>query len=138
MSENKHTPEPWQVFEDDPRAIVTKENPMLSLLSVGEDGLAIMYEEADARRIVACVNACAGISTENLEDNVPIKELARRYNETLKQRDELLAALEQFATWGRMQHKAQSKGGHATFDMLLLKDEIDLAEAAIASVKGQK
>ena len=37
MSENKHTPEPWQVFEDDPRAIVTKENPMLSLLSVGED-----------------------------------------------------------------------------------------------------
>ena len=56
----------------------------------------------------------------------------------LKQRDELLAALEQFATWGRMQHKAQSKGGHATFDMLLLKDEIDLAEAAIASVKGQK
>ena len=54
-----------------------------------------------------------------------------------KQRDELLAALEQFATWGRMQHKAQSKGGHATFDMLSLKDEIDLAEAAIASIKGQ-
>ena len=54
----------------------------------------------------------------------------------LKQRDELLAALEQFATWGRMQHKVQSKGGHATFDMMALKDEIDLAEAAIASVKG--
>lgn len=54
----------------------------------------------------------------------------------LKQRDELLAAMEQFVTWGRMQHKAQSKGGHATFDMMALKDEIDLAEAAIASVKG--
>ena len=27
-----------------------------------------------------------------------------------QQRDDLLAALEQFATWGRMQHKAQSKG----------------------------
>lgn len=52
------------------------------------------------------------------------------------QRDELLAALEQLATWGRMQHKAQSKGCHATFDMMSLKDEIDLAEAAITSVKG--
>ena len=46
-----------------------------------------------------------------------------------------LAALEQFVTWGRMQHKAQSKGGHATFDMLSLRDEIVLAELAIASVK---
>ena len=50
-----------------------------------------------------------------------------------QQRDELVAALEQFATWDRMQHKAQSKGCHATFDMMSLKDEIDLAEAAIAS-----
>ena len=57
-------------------------------------------------------------------------------DDVVKQRDELLAALEQFATWGRMQHKAQSKGCHATFDMMALKDEIDLAEAAIASVKG--
>lgn len=53
-----------------------------------------------------------------------------------KERDELHAALEQFATWGYMQHKAQSKGGHATFDMMSLRDEISLAEAAIKSVKG--
>lgn len=55
-----------------------------------------------------------------------------------KQRDELLAALEQFTTWGRMQHKAQSKGCHATFDMMALRDEIELAEATIASVKEKK
>lgn len=55
-----------------------------------------------------------------------------------KQRDELLAALEHFATWARGQHKAQSKGGHATFDMMMLRDEIDFAEAAIASVKETK
>ena len=53
-----------------------------------------------------------------------------------RQRDDLLAALEQFATWGRMQHKSQSKGCHSTFDMMLLRDEIELAEAAIASVKA--
>lgn len=58
-----------------------------------------------------------------------------RCDALMKQRDELVAALEQFATWGRMQHKAQSKGCHATFDMMALKDEIDFAEAAIASVK---
>ena len=106
MSENKHTPEPWQVFEDDPRAIVTKENPMLSLLSVGEDGLAIMYEEADARRIVACVNACAGVDTAWLETMAKVGGFAvmnqyiAAYNQAAaaimaeKQRDELLAAAE--------------------------------------------
>ena len=76
-------------------------------------------------------NWCAGCSPDNCSG-------CGTFYEIKKQRDELLAALEQFATWGRMQHKAQSKGGHTTFDMLLLKDEIDLAEAAIASVKGQK
>jgi hypothetical protein len=50
--------------------------------------------------------------------------------------DELLSALERFATWGRMQHKAQSKGGHATFDMMSLSDEIGLAEHTISRVKG--
>ena len=93
MSENKHTPEPWQVFEDDPRAIVTKENPMLSLLSVGEDGLAIMYEEADARRIVACVNACAGISTGHLE-KYGLPDFAQKISDLVQQSDELLAAFE--------------------------------------------
>lgn len=68
--------------------------------------------------------------------NTLIADLQSENAELRKQRDELLAALEQFATWGRMQHKAQSKGCHATFDMMALKDEIDLAEAAVARVKG--
>ncbi|WP_425968232.1 hypothetical protein [Aeromonas dhakensis] len=34
------------------------------------------------RRIVACVNFCAGISTENLEENEKLPWLAERYNET--------------------------------------------------------
>lgn len=52
------------------------------------------FKGNDARRVVACLNACEGISTENLEDNKPIIELANDYNVLLKQRDELLAALE--------------------------------------------
>lgn len=53
--------------------------------------------EANSRRIVACVNACEGISTENLEDNKPIIELANDYNAVLKQRDMLLDVLSKTA-----------------------------------------
>lgn len=43
---------------------------------------AIRSDRVDdnARRLVACWNACRDISTENLEDNAPVKELAHRYN----------------------------------------------------------
>lgn len=90
MSESKHTAEPWQyhrgqlfVNEHEGQLVIGECNTNFPELSV-----------ANARRIVACVNSCAGISTENLEDNLPVKELADRYNAVLKQRDELLEALE--------------------------------------------
>ena len=41
--------------------------------------------EANARRIVACVNACEGISTEHLINNLPIRELVARHNEALRE-----------------------------------------------------
>lgn len=50
-------------------------------------------ETENARRLVACWNACEGISTENLEDNAPVLDLARRYNKAIRQRDQLLEAL---------------------------------------------
>ena len=156
MSENKHTPEPWQVFEDDPRAIVTKENPMLSLLSVGEDGLAIMYEEADARRIVACVNACAGIDTELLEiieDND--KTLAGVIANVEKQRDELMAENKQLRKdaeryrvlrYSEYQLDEDDPSVSDSFFNQYFGEELDAAvdelksrfDSAIAIVKGQK
>ena len=47
----------------------------------------------DKRRTDACLKACKGISTQNLEDNVPFLELARRYNVVLRERDALRAKL---------------------------------------------
>ena len=91
-----------------------------------------LAEEIDKNE--GCVT-CSSVLVEGAAERIDTQTLTIRGLEI--QRYELLAALEQFATWGRMQHKAQSKGGHATFDMLSLKDEIDLAEAAIASIKGQ-
>jgi len=65
---DKHTQEPWHTFDngswtdivdDSHRHVVTVEQ------NCGEPYLAM--SDADARRIVACVNACAGISTDVLE-----------------------------------------------------------------------
>lgn len=70
---------------------MSKKYIRLSVLELENLGITLALE--DTRRLAACWNACSGISTENLEDNVQVKELARRYNETIRQRDELLAAL---------------------------------------------
>ncbi len=47
-------------------------------------------KEANARRVVACWNACNGLHTESLERGKP---LADQIVDALNQRDELLAAL---------------------------------------------
>ena len=62
-------------------------------IGVAETLPGVGQELENARRIVACWNACSGISTENLEDNIPMLDLANRYNDSIKQRNELLAAL---------------------------------------------
>jgi hypothetical protein len=61
-----YTPEPWFVHPEQPDTITNRED--------GEGwGIAICdgddheQESANARRIVACVNACRGIATGALE-----------------------------------------------------------------------
>jgi hypothetical protein len=64
MSETKHSPEPWR-FENIPGR-----KGAGAVRDVGDFVVARTLPEAmpgDARRIVACVNACAGIPTEALE-----------------------------------------------------------------------
>ena len=81
---------------------MSKKELRLSISELEKLGLTITFPqykdakaEENARRIVACLNACEGISTENLEDSLPVKELAQQYNEAIRQRDELSAALEE-------------------------------------------
>lgn len=110
----------------------TKENWVVSDHIYGSDGKRVASHhvlsrddsenEANARRIVACVNACAGISTENLEDNLPVKELARRYNNALKQRDKLLEELEAAAKY------------HASHECYA---EAKRVESFLAGIKGE-
>ncbi len=94
MSQQQHTQEPWRA--NDAQADIDGPNgePVAVCYCNDESG---DDAKENARRIVACVNACAGISTANLEENIPIKELASRYNEALQQRDTLLAALKKLS-----------------------------------------
>lgn len=55
---------------------------------------------ADKRRIDACLKACEGISTQNLEDNVPFLELARRYNALLHDNTALQAKVAEMEKQG--------------------------------------
>lgn len=77
MSKEKHTPEPWSV--EDPR-LEYPQNYKLWIRSesqpnfIGEVDLSDYSNEeiamANANRIVACINACKDIPTENLEAGV--------------------------------------------------------------------
>jgi len=58
---NSHTPEPWSVW----RLAPDSDPEERSIIVAGPDGEAevtgVVYSDADARRIVECVNALAGI-----------------------------------------------------------------------------
>ena len=106
MSNQQHTPEPWGIRCHTcatPSEIGAGDDYTIE----GADGTPIGFEPqrrnqrvgADARRIVACVNACAGFSTNELEDVAKHGGFIdqTRYNaKTTKQRDELLAAFNKF------------------------------------------
>lgn len=104
MSEQKHTPGPWRVSLGDTIAAGDRLIADCEMTPHSKRPAPLNQEDAaNARRIVACVNACEGISTEQLErfplDN--FRECAQagvasvvRELELEKQRDELWALLE--------------------------------------------
>lgn len=69
---SKYTPEPWVLFEVGDRLkhqspASSDKTSILTVASEGDVQFGAVYNDEDARRIVACVNACAGIPTEILE-----------------------------------------------------------------------
>lgn len=126
-TEGMHTPEPWMVDPDDRPGyewnnhIVSATDPNQTICFMTHDNTPENIEgEANARRIVACVNACKGIKTESLEmevlswitDETGENPLQRERDELLEarracgerlieveqQRDELRATLVRIAT----------------------------------------
>lgn len=95
MSE-QHAPEQWQTYTDAADGCCR--------VATKDEDLGVIYEPANARRIVACVNACAGISTDGLEStglgglqHIAEATFEQRMdrNQIEQQRDDLLAAAQQ-------------------------------------------
>ena len=107
MSESKHTPEPWEFGYGQTRefgmclGIGLNSAPDWHVVAVVSPADSVNHaDEANARRIVACVNACAGIPDEQLYDQEPgclLSAMVEQEQEIMtitKQRDELLKAAE--------------------------------------------
>ena len=93
----KHTPEPWAVHQDASGDVfISSAVTSFHIAEVGSEDDETVF--ADANRIVACVNFCAGISTVNLEGNEKLLWLAEQYNAVKSQRDALSSALEEART----------------------------------------
>ena len=103
---SKHTPEPWKISHDDSDeewSVITNNSGSIVANVNGRTGPElvgdmpvdrVMPAEDNARRIVACVNACTGIRTEALEHRA---HMLKAHDDTIaelnRQRDELLDAL---------------------------------------------
>jgi len=103
MSDKKHTIEPWEAREGDvfnPQRtwgivkLLTKEaceeidgddsgfgsrTEVIAEICSAQDGV----DEADAERIVACVNGCAGLDPSRIPEVVSLVASAVQYNATL-------------------------------------------------------
>lgn len=114
----EHTKEPWRYDSQ----------PGFCSELVGADGILIGAfvddpTKADARRIVACVNACAGIPTEELlVDNVEFGRMLKERARLTKQRDDLVVAVKQATPYI---NGSTHGGGKALriLDMALIKAE---------------
>lgn len=105
------------------------------LIALRHNGQQVTEKQrANMRRLAASWNACDGISTENLEDNQSVKELAEKYNAALAQRDELLAALNGLLAYFE-------SGNSVPVSQATIKansPEVIAARAAIAKVTGEQ
>lgn len=87
-----HTEEPWELEKGKPWAI-RPARPSFDWIASVQVSNTPNWEE-NARRIVACVNACAGIPTEQMEIEPYIGSIS--YNMRMqaeKQRDELAVSV---------------------------------------------
>jgi regulator of replication initiation timing len=74
MNAMKHTPEPW-VLSRDKQDIFDAEGNLICV--IGPAGKSFEHVRvANSSRIVACVNACKGLTIEEIEVLPPVKELA--------------------------------------------------------------
>lgn len=88
----EHTPEPWRIGTPPPNGEQTIGNEKGLMVAVATTGHGVS-SRANARRIVACVNACAGLPTEFVEQ-FDVAGAFQAVHDLEQQRDDLLKAAE--------------------------------------------
>ena len=127
-----HTKEPWSYQASIPEEgyecfwIISRCRQISSF-----DGPQNDEQFSNVRRIVACVNACAGISQQYLEE-LNGETIAERQLTLIKQRDELLACLELLYSW------ANNWDSEFMNDPDWKNRDFPRIQSAVASVKGQQ
>lgn len=124
MSEQKHTPGPWHVGRKVGNMIYARDGlDVIAECDSSIDDVPRSVGEANARRIVACVNACEGISTADLESGaVKAREiLAAHYK---KQRDELIKERDSLSESLRLVAEQADKWRVETHVFMQQRDEL--------------
>lgn len=113
---SKHTPGPWHIVEGRTYGSLEVFSEDTAIAEIWRRGNASL-EMANARRIVACINACEGFSTEELDGANLFADSIASDAEIIalkKQRDELLEAVQYaadvFAEYVAL-HKAKGAAG---------------------------
>ncbi|WP_279475282.1 hypothetical protein [Aeromonas veronii] len=68
-----YTQGPWKLYRNDQSVGDARGYAVCDVWPRGDDGMASEEGKANARRIVACVNACEGIETEALEEAISMR-----------------------------------------------------------------
>lgn len=129
--QERYTKEPWR---NDSFAIYDADNRMILQIGISADRCFKTSEmEANARRIVACVNSCKGLRTEFIEKHLVNHgfPLLATNDQLTQQRDELLAALTELLHRAENFHACDVKFS----DFEVAKVAMDSARSAIAKVK---
>ena len=150
---SKHTPEPWFYHRQGFSTVYIEARigggMLQEIAACGPCQDGTEQQDENARRIVACVNACEGIDTKALEivdgaARLAVDDLAGEVSmvhAAKKQRDDLLAALELMVLIHDEPSGFEGKFGKALDDAISQqKEKIDMslanARAAIAKAKG--
>jgi hypothetical protein len=127
---SEHTPGPWHVgVERDGYTPINGDDwrGLALVVTSMEDDKSCAEGVANARRICAAVNACAGIPTAALEAAVRDGKFLHAYQMLLRKRDELLAALEPLSQWREVIAALPSFSAKGA-----MLEDFDYARAAIA------
>ena len=135
----KHTKEPWHVCDPTEQIHAVRSEAGRIVADVG-------YSDTDAqnrmnaRRIVACVNACAGVTTEELEQGGFVTGLIERLEEKERQRDALQEELENIATaaWRELEMILRTiRSKHGAGIIALPEADVTRIDAALNRGEGQ-